>query len=69
MIAEVLALLAEAPVPTIIIPGNHDPLTEGSVWRHDEFAGRLASRPDIRLALCCQPLELTSATRRCFRAR
>jgi hypothetical protein len=56
--AEVLALLADAPVPTIIIPGNHDPLTEGSVWRRDEFAGQLANRANIRLALCCEPLEL-----------
>ncbi|HEX3656479.1 MAG TPA: metallophosphoesterase [Pirellulales bacterium] len=58
VMAEVLALLADAPVPTIIIPGNHDPLTEGSVWRRDEFAGQLAGRSNIRLALTCEPLEL-----------
>ncbi len=55
---EAVALLRDAPVPTILIPGNHDPLTEGSVWRRDDFAGRLRGLENIRLALTCQPLEL-----------
>ncbi len=61
LIAEVVDLLRDAPAPTIIIPGNHDPLTEGSVWKRDDFAGQLASVRNVQLALDSTPLELAAA--------
>ena len=30
-------LLSEAPLPVVMLPGNHDPLTEESVWRRGEI--------------------------------
>lgn len=34
LIQKVADILASSPVPVYIIPGNHDPLTPGSVWEH-----------------------------------
>lgn len=31
-------ILRGAPCPVVMLPGNHDPLTEGSVWRRGGFA-------------------------------
>jgi DNA repair exonuclease SbcCD nuclease subunit len=58
LVDQVVELLRDAPVPTIVIPGNHDPLTEGSVWRRDDFAGRLQQVRNVTLALACEPVEL-----------
>src|SRR5919202_2543304 len=33
LIAQCVALLAEAARPVIVLPGNHDPVTPDSVWR------------------------------------
>lgn len=34
-------ILRDAPVPTYLISGNHDPLAEGSVWNNPIFADAL----------------------------
>ena len=32
--SRLLAELAEPGMPVVVLPGNHDPLTPGSVYRH-----------------------------------
>lgn len=61
------ALLAEAGLPVIVLPGNHDPLTPGAVWRADTLTagtgievlgvtcGRLARLPGLDLAVWGNP--------------
>lgn len=44
-------LLRDAPVPVVLISGNHDPYAEGSVWRHHEFHEALRGVRHVRLAL------------------
>ncbi len=34
LVRRVAELLAEAPCPVFLLPGNHDPLLPGSVWEH-----------------------------------
>ncbi len=34
LIQKVADILCSSPVPVYVIPGNHDPLTPGSVWEH-----------------------------------
>jgi DNA repair exonuclease SbcCD nuclease subunit len=34
LIQKVADILGNSPVPVYLIPGNHDPLTPGSVWEH-----------------------------------
>ena len=34
LIQKVADILGGSPVPVYVIPGNHDPLTPGSVWEH-----------------------------------
>src|SRR4030042_4539442 len=34
LIQKVADILGSSPVPVYVIPGNHDPLTPGSVWEH-----------------------------------
>lgn len=43
-------LLRDAPVPTYLISGNHDPLMEGSVWFHPLFADTLKGVPHVHIA-------------------
>ena len=40
LVRKVAELLAEAPCPVYILPGNHDPLLPGSVWEHPVWAER-----------------------------
>ena len=55
-------LLGEAPCPVVMLPGNHDPLMEGSVWHRGGFAdidgihvlgveGERAAFPDLDLEI------------------
>ncbi len=37
-------LLRDAPVPTYLISGNHDPLAEGSVWTNRFFTDAMLRR-------------------------
>ena len=37
VVEEVSEVMAEAGVPIVILPGNHDPLTPDSVYRREEF--------------------------------
>jgi DNA repair exonuclease SbcCD nuclease subunit len=39
------ALLDEAGIPVVILPGNHDPATPGSVWHR----GRIAAPPHVHV--------------------
>ncbi len=43
-------LLRDAPVPTYLISGNHDPLMEGSVWFHPLFADALKGVSHVHIA-------------------
>lgn len=61
VVDEAVALLRDAPVPTIVIPGNHDPLVEGSVWRRHDFFEKLQGIANITLALATDPIKLASA--------
>ncbi len=58
IVEDVVALMRDAPVPTIIISGNHDPLTEGSVWKRDDFAGALRNVENVVLALEPKPISI-----------
>jgi hypothetical protein len=51
-------LLRDAPAPTYLISGNHDPCAEGSVWFHPAFAETLASVKQIHLARSREPLSI-----------
>jgi len=51
-------LLRDAPVPVYLIPGNHDPSAEGSVWYHQEFAEVLKGVKNVQLATAAKPIEL-----------
>jgi DNA repair exonuclease SbcCD nuclease subunit len=53
-----LELLRDAPVPTYLISGNHDPCAEGSVWFHPEFGLALENFKNVHLALDREPVEL-----------
>jgi DNA repair exonuclease SbcCD nuclease subunit len=57
LVEQAAELLKEAPVPIVVIPGNHDPATEGSVWFRDELAGRVRGLGNVRLALKPEPIE------------
>jgi DNA repair exonuclease SbcCD nuclease subunit len=61
VVDDVVALLRDAPVPTILIPGNHDPLIEGTVWTRDEFVGELSGVANVKLALKSEPVEIAFA--------
>lgn len=61
------ALLADAGLPVVVLPGNHDPLVPGAVWRADVLTagtgievlgvtcGRLARLPWLGLAVWGNP--------------
>lgn len=61
------ALLADAGLPVVVLPGNHDPLVPGAVWRADLLTagtgieilgvtcGRLARLPGLDLAVWGNP--------------
>ena len=56
--AEIANLLSTAPCPVYIIPGNHDPAGNGSVWE-DECWGRFAH---VRVLLAAEPVDAPGAT-------
>lgn len=39
LVGRVARLLGDAAIPVVILPGNHDPAIEKSVWRLDALAG------------------------------
>jgi DNA repair exonuclease SbcCD nuclease subunit len=39
LVQRVADILAAAPCPVYVIPGNHDPFTPGSVWQHAAWQG------------------------------
>ena len=49
--ARAVDLLRDAPVPLIVIPGNHDPCMEGSVWKRRDFEQQLVAIENLKLAL------------------
>jgi DNA repair exonuclease SbcCD nuclease subunit len=46
-LARTLDALAEVPVPVFLLPGNHDPLDAGSVFRRPAFVDRLPAQVRI----------------------
>lgn len=54
LVQKVADLLAGAEVPVYVIPGNHDPLTPGSVWEHPVWK----STGNVRVLREEQPVEL-----------
>src|SRR5574341_561438 len=55
---EFLTLLGDAPVPLVLIPGNHDPYREGCAWGRDEVLQCLRGFRQVHLCLEPVPLEL-----------
>ena len=39
LIERAAALIAAAPMPVVVLPGNHDPAVADAVYHHDAFAG------------------------------
>jgi hypothetical protein len=61
VVEDVLALLADAPVPLVVIPGNHDPCSRGSLWRRESFGSRSQAIAQLRLVLEPTTLEVAGA--------
>jgi DNA repair exonuclease SbcCD nuclease subunit len=57
-VREIANLLSTAPCPVYIIPGNHDPAGNGSVWE-DECWSR---SPNVRVVLAAEPIDAPGAT-------
>lgn len=57
---EAVNLLRDAPVPVILISGNHDPCAEGSVWHHHQFRDALQGVKNVHCALQAEPVRLDS---------
>jgi DNA repair exonuclease SbcCD nuclease subunit len=55
-----VAILRDAPVPTYLISGNHDPLAEGSVWFHPVFADALQGAANIHIACENETLQVNN---------
>lgn len=53
-------ILRDAPVPTYLISGNHDPLAEGSVWNNPIFADALKTVPNIHIAHKNEALQINN---------
>ena len=53
-------ILRDAPVPTYIISGNHDPLIEGSVWFHPTFTDALAGVKNVHLSRASETLQVNN---------
>jgi DNA repair exonuclease SbcCD nuclease subunit len=58
LLDEALHLLRDAPVPLVLIPGNHDPCEPGSIWQQEELGRRLQHLPHVHLGLEQRPIEL-----------
>ncbi|MDD5222698.1 MAG: DNA repair exonuclease [bacterium] len=54
MVQRVVDILAKFGGPVYVIPGNHDPLTPGSVWEHPAWA----SASNIRVLRKAEPVEI-----------
>jgi len=53
-------ILRDAPVPTYIISGNHDPLIEGSVWFHPTFSDAISGVKNIHLSRASETLQVNN---------
>lgn len=51
-------ILRDAPAPTYLISGNHDPCAEGSVWFHESFEGALKGVKNVHLARANEALQV-----------
>jgi DNA repair exonuclease SbcCD nuclease subunit len=56
---QAVELLRDAPAPTYLIAGNHDPCAEGSVWFHPAFDDALKNVPHVHLARACEALQIS----------
>jgi len=57
---DAVEILRDAPVPTYIISGNHDPLVEGSVWFHPAFADALSNVKNLHFSRECETLQIAN---------
>jgi DNA repair exonuclease SbcCD nuclease subunit len=58
LIRRVVDLLLRAQCPVAVLPGNHDPLGPGSVFRHPAWR---EAEPRVRVLATTEPLELAGA--------
>ena len=58
LVAEAASVLGAAHCPVFVLPGNHDPLTPGSVWEHDSWS-RFAN---IRILREAKPVAIEGGT-------
>ncbi len=52
-------LFKDSPVPLYLMPGNHDPLTPGSIWTNPAFLDELTGLKNVLLLLSPEPVEET----------
>ena len=57
-VREVASMLAQAPCPVYVLPGNHDPASPGSVWEDDCWT----AAKSVYLLLRNQPVEIPGGT-------
>lgn len=63
LIEKTLALLGDAPVPVLLIPGNHDPAGAESIWFHPDWQQGLQRLRNVHpLVTPRQPVERDEAT-------
>ncbi|MBN1911355.1 MAG: DNA repair exonuclease [Pirellulales bacterium] len=58
LVQQVADILAEAPCPVFLIPGNHDPDVPGSVWEHRAWA----AHDNLHVLHRAEPIALPGAT-------
>src|SRR5262245_38688524 len=58
LVRRVAHLLARAPCSVLVLPGNHDPLGSGSVFRHPAWA---EVEPRVRVLSSVAPVEVADA--------
>jgi len=58
LIRRVVDLLARAACPVAVLPGNHDPLGPGSVFRHPAWS---EAAPRVRVLASTEPVEIAGA--------
>lgn len=60
MMKAAVEILRDAPVPTYLISGNHDPLIEGSVWFNPTFADALSGVKNLHLPRGGEALQINN---------
>jgi DNA repair exonuclease SbcCD nuclease subunit len=58
LVIEVAGILGSLAIPVFVLPGNHDPLTPGSVWEHRSWN----TAPNVTVLKARQPLQIPGGT-------